>query len=135
MTKTYLQIISAMLMWGCIGIFVIAVPLPSQELVLARCILGSIFLLGVFAIRREKPDPVALKKYLPILSFSGVIMGINWIFLFKAFTLTTVSAAILTYYCAPIFVMIGATLLLKEKLTWIKTTAVIAAMLGMLLVI
>ena len=61
-------------------------------------------------------------------------MGINWIFLFKAFTLTTVSAATLAYYCAPIFVMIGATLLLKEKLTWVKAAAVIAAMLGMLLV-
>lgn len=134
MRKTYIQLISAMLMWGSIGIFVRAVPLPSQELVLARCVLGSIFLLAIFAIRRQRPDPVALKKYLPLLSFSGVIMGINWIFLFKAFTLTTVSAATLAYYCAPIFVMIGATLLLKEKLTWIKATAVIAAMLGMILV-
>ena len=134
MTKTYLQIISAMLMWGSIGIFVRAVPLPSQELVLARCVLGSIFLLGVFFIRRQKIDPIALKKYLPLLSLSGLAMGINWILLFKAFTLTTVSAATLAYYCAPIFVMIGATLLLKEKLTWPKALAVIAAMGGMLLV-
>lgn len=134
MTKTYLQLISAMLMWGTIGIFVRAVPLPSQELVLARCVLGSIFLLGVFFLRGQKPDPVALKKYLPLLSLSGVVMGINWILLFEAFTLTTVSAATLAYYCAPIFVMIGATVLLKEKLTWIKAAAIIAAMLGMILV-
>lgn len=134
MTKTYLQLIIAMLIWGSIGIFVRAVPLPSQEIVLARCVLGSIFLLGVFLLRRQRPDPVALRRYLPLLSLSGIVMGINWIFLFKAFTLTTVSAATLAYYCAPVFVMIGATLLLKEKLNWVKTLAIIAAMLGMILV-
>ena len=134
MAKTYLMIISAMLLWGSIGIFVRAVPLSSQELVLARCILGSLFLLTVYILKREKPDMRALKKNLPILIASGVAMGINWIFLFKAFALTSVSAATLAYYLAPIFVLVASTVLLKERLTWIKVTAVIAAMIGMVLV-
>ena len=134
MTKYYLMFISAMLMWGAIGIFVRAVPLSSQELVLARCILGSIFLITVFIVKKEKVDIVAFKKNLPLLILSGVVMGINWIFLFNAFALTTISMATLAYYLAPIFVMIGATVLLKEKLTSIKVIAVIAAMIGMVLV-
>jgi RarD protein len=134
MGKTYGMIISAMLLWGSIGIFVRAVPLTSQELVLARCVLGGLFLMGAFFLRKQKPDMVALKKYLPLLTLSGVVMGINWIFLFKAFTLTTVSAAILAYYCAPIFVLIASTVLLKEPLTWVKVVAVISAMAGMVLV-
>ena len=134
MAKTYAMIISAMLLWGSIGIFVRAVPLSSQELVLARCILGGVFLIGVFLLRKQKPDKAALKKYFPLLTLSGVVMGINWIFLFKAFSLTSVSTAILAYYCAPIFVMIASTMLLKEPLTWVKVVAVASAMLGMVLV-
>lgn len=134
MTKYYLMIISAMLMWGSIGIFVRAVPLSSQELVLARCILGSIFLVTLFILKKEKVDREAFKRNLPLLILSGVAMGINWIFLFNAFALTSISMATLAYYLAPIFVMVGATVLLKERLTAVKVMAVLAAMIGMVLV-
>lgn len=133
MTKTYGTLIFGLLLWGSMGIFVRQVSLPSQEIILVRYILGSLFLLAVYIFRRQKPDIGALKKCLPLLALSGVAMGVNGIFLFKAYVLTTISAATLAYYCAPILVMAASVTLLKERLTWIKVTALMAAVLGMFL--
>ncbi len=133
MTRTYISLILALLLWGSMGIFVRQVSLPSQEIILIRYILGSLFLLLIFLLRRQKPDIKALKKCLPLLAISGVAMGVNGIFLFKAYVLTTISAATLAYYCAPLLVMAASVILLKEKLTWIKAAAITAAMFGMFL--
>lgn len=133
MTRTYISLIFGLLLWGSMGIFVRQVSLPSQEIILIRYILGSLFLLLVFLLRRQKPDMSALKKCLPLLAISGFAMGVNGIFLFKAYVLTTISAATLAYYCAPLLVMAASVILLKEKLTWIKAAAITAAMLGMFL--
>ena len=35
---------------------------------------------------------------------SGILLGSNWVFLFEAYRLTTVSIATLCYYLAPILV-------------------------------
>ncbi len=133
MRKTYGKLIAGLLLWGSMGIFVREISLPSQEIILVRYILGSLFILAIYILHRQKPDMAALKKYLPVLSISGIAMGVNGIFLFKAYVLTTISAATLAYYCAPILVMAASVFLLKERLTWFRSAAITAAMLGMFL--
>lgn len=123
-----------MLIFGSIGIFVQAVPLESAEIVAARTILGSIFLCGMLLIGRKRVDWESLKKNLLMLILTGIVMGLNWLFLFAAYRYTTVSIATLVYYCAPVFVLFLSPILLKEKLTWSKVFGIGIALCGMVLV-
>lgn len=133
-TNAYARNITAMLIFGSVGIFVQAIPLRSSEIVAARTILGSLFLCGILAMRRRKPDWERVKKHLGMLFISGIVMGANWMFLFNAYQYTSVSVATLLYYCAPVFVLLLSPFLLKEKLTWPKLAGIAAAVIGMVLV-
>ena len=132
--SAYLRFVIAMLIFGSIGIFVQAVPLESAEIVASRTILGSVFLFGMLFLSRKKIDWIILKKNLLMLVLTGIVMGLNWLFLFAAYRYTSVSVATLVYYCAPVFVLFLSPILLKERLTWPKILGIGVALFGMVLV-
>lgn len=132
--NAYVRNITAMLIFGSVGLFVQAIPLSSSEIVAARTVLGSLFLCGMLVIRRQQPDWAALKKNLPMLIVTGIVMGLNWMFLFAAYQYTSVSVATLIYYCAPVIVLFLSPFLLREKLTWPKLAGIAGALIGMVLV-
>lgn len=134
MKHAYFKNITAMLIFGSIGLFVRAIPLSSSEIVAARTILGSLFLCTILLCRKQKPDWVKLRQNLLLLIITGVVMGLNWMFLFAAYRYTSVSVATLVYYCAPVLVLFLSPLLLQERLTWPKLAGIGAAFLGMILV-
>ena len=70
--NAYVRNITAMLIFGSVGLFVQAIPLSSSEIVAARTVLGSLFLCGMLVIRRQQPDWAALKKNLPMLIVTGI---------------------------------------------------------------
>jgi RarD protein len=129
------KIVTAMLIFGSIGIFVKNINLSSSEIACLRGIIGSLFLLGASFFIRQKISLQALKENMMLLLISGAAIGFNWIFLFQAYKYTTVSNATLSYYFAPIFVMILAPFVLKEKLTAGKVSCIIMAMVGLFLVV
>lgn len=120
-----------MLIFGSIGLFVKAIPLPSAQIVLARTVIGGAFLLLLRLASRRPPNYPALLKNLPFLLLSGLALGLGWILLFEAYRYTSVSIATLAYYCAPVLVLLLSPLLLKESLSRAKLAAVLAAMIGM----
>lgn len=123
-----------MLIFGSVGLFVQAVPLPSSEIVAARTILGSLFLCAIFIGKRKMPDWAKIRQNLVMLIISGVVLGANWMFLFSAYRYTSVSVATLLYYCAPVIVLILSPLLLGERLTFSRISGIAAAVIGMALV-
>lgn len=131
-----LKIIAAMLIFGSIGLFVKNVDLPSSGIAFLRGIIGSLFLLAVSIFVKQKKFSVQMiKKNGLLLLLSGAAIGFNWIFLFQAYKYTTISNATLSYYFAPVFVMILAPFVLKEKLTPLKVGSILTAMLGLFLVV
>ena len=70
-----------------------------------------------------------------ILLLSSIALGGNWIFFFQAYKHTTISNAVLSYYFAPVFVLILSPLVLKEKLSAKKIICIGVAMLGMLFIV
>ena len=107
----------SMTVFGSIGLFVKAIPLASGEIALYRAILAAA-LIGIFLlITRQRIPFKKIKKELPLLLISGAAMGFNWIFLFEAYKYTTVSAATLSYYFAPVIVTVACPILFKEKMT------------------
>lgn len=132
--KERIKVLTAMLIWGSLGLVVRQINLPSAQIVLWRAILGGGFLFLLLLMRREPVDKKMLQKSLPLLLCSGGVMGLNWVLLFEAYRYTTVSAATLAYYCAPVIVTLAAPIVLKEKLTWPKLLGVCGAMAGMVLI-
>lgn len=124
-----------MLIFGSIGVFVKNVDLPSSGIAFLRGMIGSLFLLIVSVFLKQKKTSWESLKKNGWLLLSGAAIGFNWIFLFQAYKYTTVSNATLSYYFAPVFVMILAPFVLKEKLTPVKVGSIITAMIGLFLVV
>ena len=133
--NSLLKIIISMIIWGSIGLFVKNIDLPSMEIVFLRGVIASIFLIlyGIIFKRTEKNK--FEKKNVILLICSGIAISINWIFLFQAYKYTTIANATLSYYFAPVFIILLSPIVLKEQFTKAKLVAVIGAMFGLYLVL
>lgn len=130
-----IKIIFSMVVFGTIGIFVKNISLSSGEISLFRAIIAAIAIMVYKLIIGEKIKYSEVKKDLPLLFLSGVAMGFNWILLFEAYKYTTVSVATLSYYFAPIIVMILCPIIFKEKMTAKQIICFIMATIGLVMVI
>lgn len=135
MNTARLQLIASTFIFGTIGLFVRNIELGSSEIALYRAILAVILIGGFMAVSHQKPDFSAVKKELPLLMFSGIAVGINWILLFEAYKYTTVSVATLSYYFAPVIVTVLAPVLFHEKLTRKQILCFVMSTLGLILII
>ncbi len=128
------MLITSMIIFGTIGIFVRNIEVTSGELALYRAILATL-LIGVFLLVTKQKIPFKnIKKEIPLLLISGMAMGINWILLFEAYKYTTVSIATLSYYFAPVIVMIACPILFKEKLTIKEIICFIISTIGIVMI-
>ena len=132
--KAKLELISSMLIFGTIGIFVRYIPLPSSIIALARAVIGVLFLMLFMIIRGKKVKWNDIRNNLFLLLFSGVLIGVNWILLFESYRYTTVATATLCYYLAPVFVIVLSPFILREKITARKILCVLIALIGMFFV-
>lgn len=128
-----LRIVLSMLIFGTIGLVRRYIPLPSGLLAQTRGAIGAVFLLLVMRLRREKLSWSAIRGNAGKLCLSGAMLGFNWILLFEAYRFTTVAAATICYYMAPVLVLLVSPLL-GERLTLRKALCCAAAVAGMALV-
>ncbi|MBR6799319.1 MAG: EamA family transporter, partial [Firmicutes bacterium] len=129
-----MMLIASMAIFGTLGPFVRNISVSSGELALYRAIMAT-GLVGVFLLITKQKIPFdKIKKEVPLLLASGVAMGINWILLFEAYKHTTISAATLSYYFAPVIVTVVCPLLFKEKLTGKQIVCFIMSTLGIVMI-
>ena len=132
--KAKVNVIAAMLMFGSIGLFVRGIALPSSVIALVRGVIGCFFLVTVGSLMKQPVTWKAVKSNWLVLVLSGAAIGFNWIFLFEAYRYTMVSCATLSYYFAPVFVILVSPVVLGEKLTKRKLCCAAGAVIGMILV-
>ncbi len=132
--KATLQLVTAMFIFGTIGIFRKYIPLESGVLAMMRGIIGMLFLLSVLWGQKKSLHKVAIRQNIVLLLISGVLIGFNWILLFESYRYTTVATATLCYYMAPVIVMLVSPFVLKEKLNAKKMVCILVALVGMALV-
>lgn len=125
---------AAMLVFGTIGLFVKNIGFPSSFISFARAVIGSIFIALFMLISRHGLDKKAVLKNLKLLIPSGIAMAFNWICLFESYRFTGVAVGTLCYYMAPVIVVILSPIFLKEKLTAINVSSVLAAVVGAVLI-
>lgn len=133
MKRYKIHFLSAMGIFGTLGIFVRYIPLPSSVIALFRAVLGLIFLAGVMLLGRKKPDWRAIRKNLLLLILSGIAMGFNWVALFESYKYTTIATATVCYYLAPLLLLLACPLL-GEKLTLKKLVCIGVALVGLVFV-
>ena len=128
------QLVLSMFIFGTIGVFRRWIPFPSSVVALARSAIGLLFLLLLRAVRHEPIKGAAVRKNLVKLLILGAMLGFNWIFLFEAYNHTSVAAATMCYYMAPVFIILLSPVVFGEKITLLKGLCALAAVFGMVLV-
>ncbi|MBQ0139173.1 MAG: DMT family transporter [Kurthia sp.] len=133
--KAAIQLIISMAIFGSIGFFTINTGIPAEELVFIRCICATLFLGGLWLIKKGyKTEQWSKKEFFQTL-LCGVFLVFNWVFLFKAFDEMDISVAISIYNLAPIFVLLLGSVFLKEKITLAAILAIMICFLGSILII
>lgn len=129
-----MMLIASMTIFGTLGLFVRNISVSSGELALYRAVLAAM-LIAIYLLATKQKIPVrAIKKEIPLLLVSGVAMGINWILLFEAYKYTTISAATLSYYFAPVIVTAVCPVLFREKLTAKQILCFLMSTLGLVMI-
>lgn len=134
MKNAYYKYIASLLLFGSNGIVASYILLNSYEIVYLRTMIGSLFLILVFALSKQKVQFWRNKTHFLYLVISGVAMGVSWIFLFEAYAQIGVSIATLAYYCGPVIVMLLSPFIFKERMTGAKLLGFFAVIIGMYLV-
>lgn len=129
-----IKLLASMCIWGSLGLFVRGIPLPSSVIANCRGVIGLLFLLLVMGLKHLRFQRSAIRRNALYLGLSGLMLGFNWILLFEAYRFTTIAAATLCYYLAPIIVVALSPLVFGESLSARKVLCVLAALCGMVLV-
>jgi drug/metabolite transporter (DMT)-like permease len=115
------EMVAAMVMSGTIGAFVVASGQTPLTVVLFRCLLGGAALLAWLAWRGEfKPMP--RRDFLWLLA-GGAALLLNWLCLFSAYALSSISVATIVFHMQPFFLVLFAALQgeapTRAKLPWL----------------
>lgn len=130
-----LKMTLSMAIFGSIGFFTGKTGIPAIELVFVRCICATLFLGALWVITGQHKTEIWEKKEIVQILLCGIFLVLNWVFLFKAFEVTSITIAITIYNLAPIFVLLLGTLFLKERMTWNSLIAVLICFLGSMLIL
>ncbi|SFB30162.1 EamA domain-containing membrane protein RarD [Acetitomaculum ruminis DSM 5522] len=134
MKNDFLKYIFSLLIFGSNGILASMIDITSYEIVFFRTFIGSVLLITAFIITKNKFTFFKEKQSFLMLIFSGISMGVSWIFLYEAYNQIGVSIATLCYYCGPVIVMVLSPFLFKEKFTLIKLLGFLTVIFGICLI-
>ncbi|MBQ3269953.1 MAG: EamA family transporter [Clostridia bacterium] len=133
--KPQLKMIASTAIFGTLSLFIRHIPLTSAEVALFRAAVGLGCIMAAKGLA-EKGLPIkSMGREGLLLFLSGAAMGFNWIFLFEAYKYTTVSVATLSYYFAPVIVMVACPLLFGERMTKKQLICSVGSTLGLVLVV
>lgn len=129
-----LRYLCAMGIFGTIGLFVRWVDLPASAVALSRGLLGALALYVLLRLSGDRLNREAWQRNALRLFAAGFFLAGNWIFLFEAYSRTSIATATLLYYMAPVLLILLSPLVLRERLTVLKFVCVLVALVGMELV-
>lgn len=134
MRRSYFKYLAALFLFGSNGFVASFISLTSYETVLTRSVLGSALLIALYFLTGHDLSFIKHKKDLAFIALSGVAMAADWLFLFEAYTHIGVGLSILINYFGPVMVIALSPIVLKEKISLQKLIALIAAILGVVLI-
>ncbi|CAH1203786.1 hypothetical protein PAECIP111893_02069 [Paenibacillus plantiphilus] len=133
--KEKIYFIMSMIIFGAVGVFAKYINLSSGEIALLLSLIGGLLLMVVFMWTRQRMSWQQVKKNAAVLFIASAALSGNWIFLFQAYKETTIANAALSYYFAPVIVIMLSPFVLKEKLSLKKAACVGIALLGLFFIL
>lgn len=128
------QLLVSMILSGTLGVMMHFVTFPSSVSALSRALISTPFLLLVIRIKKEKLHFSAIRSNKLLLLLTGTMIALSWIFMFEAYRFAPVSVVTLCSYLSPIFLLIAAPVILKEKISIPKWICVLVALVGVLII-
>ena len=129
------EMIASMVIAGTVGWFVVMADQAPQVVVFWRCVFGALTMLMICFARRLFKTLTLDKGVLLFLLIGGVALALNWVFLFKAYTLSSIAIATITYHTEPFILVAFGVFLFKEKINLDKILWLICAFVGTVLII
>ena len=129
-----LAVAGSLAVFGTIGILRRYISLPSDALALTRGVIGGVTLLLLLKVTRRRFQWGSFDGSRIRLLLSGLFMGIIWILLFQAYSLTSVAVTTLCFYMQPTIIVLLSPVFFRERITLNKGICVLVAVFGLVLV-
>ena len=113
--RSLIRIHLAVLLFGFSGLFARFLPLPAWTITWGRVTFASLFLLGLFLLRREGLRLRTRRQTLLALA-AGAVLALHWTAFFQSIQTSTVAVGTLTFATFPLFVTLLEPLLFREPL-------------------
>ncbi len=126
----YLQILAAAIIWGTYGLFVRALDYSPEYILFHRFLFGFIGLLVFISIRGGLVSLRPALAHWKWMLIPALLTGLSWLAYTYSLTFTTVANAVFLIYTAPVFTVLFAPLMLKEKLELKSIAALFVSLLG-----
>lgn len=130
--KALLKILAALLIFSTNGIWSGFTSLTSAQIVFVRLLIGVLFLIAVFLLKRQKFTIQNHPRDAKFVLLSGVCMSACWLLFYEAIGVLGVSMCIPLHYTAPVIVLLLSPIFFHERLTWKKCLGVLVVMIGVL---
>ena len=120
--------------FGTIGFVMHFIPLSSPATVFYRALIGGLFIILMCLVSNKVIDIKSMKDNFMILVLTSFFMGLNWVFQFEAFKVSSVAIGTVCYNTMPIFLLIIASFVFKERITIKNIVCIFIATVGIILV-
>jgi len=130
----YLKIITALLIWSSLGIFIRKIDLPNTALIFYPSLIAGLFQLVLISSTGILKTTVKTRydsRSIIQLLLIPIFFIANSLLFYFAFRNTTIANAVLTHYTAPVFVALMAPFFLKEKSHKTAWIAIILSSIGL----
>ncbi|WP_282395886.1 DMT family transporter [Pseudomonas sp. PS01298] len=134
-TRGTFEMISAMLISGTVGWFVIMSGQSPQAVVFWRCGFGALAMLVACLMLGVLRRPLITARQFIWVCLGGVALMLNWVLLFSAYRHASIAIATVVYHVQP-FMLVGlGALFYAERLSIAKLGWLLVAFVGLMLIV
>ena len=134
-TRGTLEMISAMVISGTVGWFVVMSGQSPEAVVFWRCVFGAMAMLVtclVLGVLRR--SVISLRQFM-LVCLGGLALILNWVLLFSAYKHSSIAVATVVYHVQP-FMLVGlGVLFFAERLSAAKVGWLLLAFAGLMLIV
>jgi drug/metabolite transporter (DMT)-like permease len=130
-----LEMISAMVISGTVGWFVIMSGQSPEAVVFWRCLFGAMaMLVACLALGVLRRSRITTRQFI-LVCLGGVALILNWVLLFSAYRYSSIAIATVVYHIQP-FMLVGlGVLFFAERLNAAKVGWLLVAFAGLMLIV
>lgn len=134
-TRGTLEMISAMVISGTVGWFVVMSGQSPEAVVFWRCVFGAMAMLVVCLVLGVLRRSVISRRQFMLVCLGGLALILNWVLLFSAYKHSSIAVATVVYHVQP-FMLVGlGVVFFAERLSAAKVGWLLLAFAGLMLIV